>query len=367
MAEEKYRSASFARINLFLMGFIALVFAIGTMKLTSSVVLPLIIAVLLTFVLEPVIVTLEKIKIPRAIGAVVVVLMLAAAVYIVVLVLYQSVKTIVSLYPKYEERFAYLYELIATTFRLPYDQHISLFQNLWGQFGVRAQVQSFALSTSESLIGFMSDTIMVILFVVFLLLEIGHFRSRIETAFAGIMSTRIQRIITDVIKQVARYLSVKFFISLATGVLVGFILSWIGMDFPIIWGVISFILNFIPNIGSIAAGAGVTVFALVQFWPEPSPILGAFFTVLGVNMVLGNIVEPRVQGQNLGLSPFIILVSLSGWGWLWGFSGLVLAVPMTVIVKIICENVPGLEAASIMMSSYSVVKEKRKSRIWHKP
>ncbi|OHD20490.1 MAG: AI-2E family transporter [Spirochaetes bacterium GWB1_59_5] len=359
MAEEKYRSASFARINLFLMGFIALVLAVGSMKLTASVVLPLIIAILLAFVLEPVIILLEKIKIPRAIGAVVVVLILAAGLYIVVLVLFQSVKTIMTLYPKYEERFSYLYSLIAKTFRLPYDEQISLFQNLWGQLGVRAQVQSFALATSESLLGFLTDTVMVVLFVVFLLLEIGHFRKRIETAFAGIMSTRIQKIVTDVIKQVARYLSVKFFISLATGVLVGVILAWIGMDFPIIWGVISFILNFIPNIGSIAAGAGVTVFALVQFWPNPSPIIGAFLTVLGVNMVLGNVVEPRVQGQNLGLSPFIILVSLSGWGWLWGFSGLVLAVPMTVIVKIVCENVPGLESASIMMSSYSVVKQKR--------
>lgn len=367
MAEEKYRSASFARINLFLLGFVSLILAVGAMKLTASVVLPLIIAVLLTFVLEPVIIMLEKIKIPRAIGAVVVVLMLAAAVYVVILVLFQSVKTIVSLYPKYEARFSYLYEIIATTFRLPYDEQISLFQNLWGQLGVRAQVQSFAVTASESLLGFMSDTVMVILFVVFLLLEIGHFRNRIELAFAGMMSTRIQRIITDVIKQVARYLSVKFFISLTTGVLVGFILAWIGIDFPIIWGVISFILNFIPNIGSIAAGAGVTVFALVQFWPDPSPILGSFMTVLGVNMILGNVVEPRVQGQNLGLSPFVILVSLSCWGWLWGFSGLVLAVPMTVIVKIICENVPGLEAASIMMSSYSVVKQKHKSRIWHKP
>jgi len=65
--------------------------------------------------------------------------------------------------------------------------------------------------------------------------------------------------------------------------------------------------------------------------------------MLAVNMILGNIVEPRVQGQNLGLSPFVILVSLSAWGWLWGFAGLVLAVPMTVIVKIVCENVPGLE------------------------
>jgi len=360
MPEDRYRSASFARINLFLLGFIALVLAVGALKLTASVVLPFMIAVLLTFVLEPVIILLEKIRIPRAIGAVVVVLLVAMGVYVTGAILFGSLKTILSLYPKYEERFSYLYALVAKAFSLPYDEHISLFQNLWGQLGVRERVQSLALTTSESFFGFLTDTVMVVLFVVFLLLEIGHFRKRIELAFEGIMSTRIQRIVADVIKQVARYLSAKFFISLATGLLVGALLSWIGVDFPIVWGVISFILNFIPSIGSIAAGGGVTLFALVQFWPEPGPIVAAAATVIGVNMVLGNIVEPRVQGQNLGLSPFIILVSLSGWGWLWGFAGLVLAVPMTVIVKIVCENVPGLEAVSIMMGSYHEVKQKRK-------
>ncbi|MBN2875480.1 MAG: AI-2E family transporter [Spirochaetales bacterium] len=358
MPDNYRRSASFARLNLFLFGFVALVLAVASLKLTASVILPFIIAVLLTFVLEPVIKLLEKIKIPRAIGAIIVVLVIGAGVYVVGVILYSSVKTILTLYPKYEERFTSLYIVIAEMFRLPYDEHASLMQNLWGQLGIRERVQALALSTSESFLGFLTDTVMVILFVVFLLIEIGHFMHRIELAFAGIMSTRIQRIVSDIIKQIARYLSVKFFISLATGLLVGVILAKIGVDFPVIWGVISFILNFIPNIGSIAAGAGVTLFALAQFWPEPGPIIAAMATMVGINMMLGNVVEPRVQGQNLGLSPFIILVSLSGWGWLWGFSGLILAVPMTVIVKIICENVPGLEAVSIMMSSYSVVKTK---------
>ncbi|MBU1080995.1 MAG: AI-2E family transporter [Spirochaetes bacterium] len=358
MPDDRYRSSSFARINLFLLGFIALLLAGAALKLTSSVVLPFIIAVLLTFVLEPIIVVLEKIRIPRAIGAVVVVLLVAAAVYVVGFILAQSLKTIMSLYPKYEKRFTELYMLLAKAFSLPYDSHQSLFQNLWGQLGVRARVQAFALTTSESFLGFLTDTIMVILFVVFLLLEIGHFRKRIELAFAGFMSTRIQRIVADVIKQVARYLSAKFFISLATGILVGGLLGWIGLDFPIVWGVIAFILNFIPNIGSIFGGVAVTVFALVQFWPLPGPIIATASTMIGVNMLLGNIIEPRVQGQNLGLSPFVILVSLSAWGWLWGFAGLVLAVPMTVIVKIVCENVPGLESISIMMGSYKDVKQK---------
>lgn len=362
MAEERYRSASFARINLFLLGFISLVLAVGAMKITASVVLPFIIAVLLTFVLEPVIILLEKIKIPRAIGAVVVVLIVATGIYITGIILFQSIKTILTLYPKYEARFSYLYALLAQAFKLPYDEHISPFQNLWGQLGVRARVQEFALTTSSTFLDLFTNTVMVVLFVVFLLLEIGHFRARIEIAFQGIMSTRIQKIVADVIKQVARYLSTKFFISLATGISVSLILWWIGLDFPIIWGVISFIMNFIPNIGSTFAGLGVTAFALVQFWPAPGPILATAATMLSINMLLGNVIEPRVQGQNLGLSPFIILVSLSGWGWLWGFSGLVLAVPMTVIVKIICENIPGLESVSIMMGSYQQVKKKHKER-----
>ncbi|HOZ72399.1 MAG TPA: AI-2E family transporter [Spirochaetales bacterium] len=358
MPEEK-RNSSLARINLLLLGFIALILALAALKLSASVLLPLIIAILLTFVLEPVVVLLEKIRIPRALGAIVVVVLIAAGVYMVGAILFGSLKTILTLYPKYELRFNHLYSLFANLFNLPYDEHISLFQNLWGQLGVRERVQALALTTSESFMGFATDTVMVVLFVVFLLLEIGHFRKRIELAFEGFMSTRIQRIVADVIKQVARYLSTKFFISLATGALVSMLLGWIGMDLPIIWGVISFILNFIPNIGSIAAGAGVTLFAVVQFWPQPGPILAAFATMLGVNMLLGNIVEPRVQGQNLGLSPFVILVMLSAWGWLWGFAGLVLAVPMTVIIKIVCENVPGLEAVSIMMGSYQEVKKKR--------
>jgi len=360
MTEERYRGTSFARINLFLLGFIALCLAVAALKLTASVVLPFMIAVLLTFVLEPVVIVLEQIKIPRAIGSVIVVLVIGIGVYVVGVILFSSARTILTLYPKYEERFTSLYIMVAKAFSLPYNEHISLMQNLWGQLGIRERIQAIALATSESFLGFLTDTVMVILFVVFLLLEIGHFRKRIELAFIGIMSTRIQKIVADVVKQVARYLSTKFFISLATGVLVGLLLTWIGVDFPIVWGVISFILNFIPNIGSIVAGVGVTIFALVQFWPEPVPIIGAAATMIGVNMILGNIVEPRVQGQNLGLSPFVIIVSLSAWGWLWGFSGLVLAVPMTVIVKIVCENIPGLESVSIMMGSYKDVKLKLK-------
>jgi predicted PurR-regulated permease PerM len=163
-----------------------------------------------------------------------------------------------------------------------------------------------------------------------------------------------------VVVQVSRYLSVKFFVSLATGICVTIGLWLLGMDFPLLWGAVSFVLNFIPNIGSIGAGVGVGIFALVQFWPAFWPIFLACFIMLAVNMTIGNFLEPRIQGQNLGLSPFVIVVSLLLWGWLWGFAGLVLAVPMTVIMKIVCENVPVLEPVAIIIGSYREVKERKR-------
>ena len=349
---DRFKNFNSGRSNFYLLGFIALILAGAVLKITSPVLLPFTIAVLLSFVLEPVVAALEKIHVPRVIGILLSILVIGAGLYLVGIILFSSGRTILTLYPKYERRFSEIYSKVAEVFSLPYDEHLSFFQNLWGQLGLRVRVQSLAFQLSESFLVFLKDALMVLLFVAFLMLEISHFREKIELAFEDLLSGRIKRAASDVVNQVARYLSVKFFISLATGILVTIGLSIVKVDFPIVWGVVSFILNFIPNIGSIASGLGVGVFALVQFWPAPGPVAGALAVMVGVNMVLGNVLEPKVQGDNLGLSPFVILVSMLAWGWLWGFAGLILAVPMTVIVKIVCENVPVLEPVSIILGSF---------------
>jgi predicted PurR-regulated permease PerM len=161
--------------------------------------------------------------------------------------------------------------------------------------------------------------------------------------------------INDIIQQVTKYISVKFFISFLTGLLVSVGALAVDLDFPIIWGFLACILNFIPNFGSIFSGVFTTAFAVLQFWPEPTRVIITGSIMLGVNQILGNFIEPRVQGRNLGLSPFLILVSLSVWGWIWGFVGMILAVPMLVILKIVCENISELRPLSIMMGSASSI------------
>ncbi|MBP7095809.1 MAG: AI-2E family transporter [Spirochaetia bacterium] len=356
---DRLKNFNAGRANFFLVGFMALVVLMAVAKITAAVLIPLVIALLLAFVLEPLVLFIERLRIPRLLAILAVFILLGGGIYVIGAIVFTGGRTILGLYPKYEARFSEIYERVAEVLSLPYDEQLSVFGNLWGQLGVRSKVQSLALSLSEGSIGFLSDALIVLIMTTFLLLELGHFRSKIAIAFEHRLSDRIRVIATDVVAQVSRYLSAKFFISLATGVLVTIGLELVGLDFAIVWGVISFVLNFIPNFGSIGAGLGAGVFALVQFWPEPGPIIGVGVVMLGVNQVIGNFLEPKIMGDNLGLSPFVIVVSLIAWGWLWGFAGLVLAVPMTVIVKIVCENVPILEPASILIGSWKSARKRR--------
>jgi predicted PurR-regulated permease PerM len=110
-------------------------------------------------------------------------------------------------------------------------------------------------------------------------------------------------------------------------------------------------MNFIPTFGSIISTLFTTIFALLQFYPHYGKVIFIFLFMIAVNFILGQILEPRIEGERLGLSPFAILVSLTLWGYIWGFIGMILAVPMTVIIKIFCENIPYLNFVSVILGN----------------
>jgi predicted PurR-regulated permease PerM len=226
---------------------------------------------------------------------------------------------------------------------------LSFWENLWGQLGIRTWVRGFALSFSNIFIKFISNAILVVLFIVFILLEAGNFREKLDTAFEE-RAERINQMGRDIISQVTRYLAAKFFISLATGLITAAGLSLLRLEFAVLWGVIAFIFNFIPTLGSIIAGISTCLFALIQFWPNPIPVIMAIAFILLVNMI-GMILDPRIVGSHVGISPLMVLISLGIWSYIWGFVGMILAVPMTVIIKIVCENIPYLEPVSILIGT----------------
>jgi predicted PurR-regulated permease PerM len=356
---DRFRRFNSGRAVFSLVAFIALILAGAVLKITASIVLPFVIALLFSFVMGPMVTFFLKWRIPRFCSIVLVVVLIVAGLYLMGMVLFSSAKAIIAMYPRFESRLTEIYASVAGLFDLSYDSHLSFMENLWAQLGVRTRIRNFTFSVSNSFIGFLKDAFMVVVFLVFILFETTHIKEKFSLAFENTWAGQIERISEGIVRQVMMYLSTKFLLSLTTGIAVGVGLQLVGLEFAVFWGLIQFVLNFIPVIGSIAVGAFATLFALLQFWPQPTPIVLTGTIMLVSNQLIGNVLEPKIMGDNLGLSPLAVLLSLTSWGYLWGFAGMILAVPMTVIVKIVCENVPVLEPVSIFLGSSKSITAKR--------
>jgi len=337
------------RAVFFMMVFICVIFTAAVLKLASTVILPFTIAVLLAFVMSPLIKAMEKIRCPLFLSILLVVLIIITGMCILGMVLFSSGRMIVMYLPKYSNRFNEIYNWLARLLDLPNNQELSFWQNLWGQEVIRTFVRNFTLSFSNIFFKFISSALLVVLFMVFLLLEASFFREKLMLAFENRIG-RIDRMGNDIISQVARYLAAKFIISLVNGVVLAICLSFTRLEFAIVWGVIQFIMNFIPTLGSIVVGVIVTFFALLQFWPEPGPVILVISIILVTNLTT-YVLDPKIIGDNVRISPLVVLAAVAIWGYIWGFAGMILAVPMMVIIKIVCENIPIMEPISILMGS----------------
>lgn len=366
--ESEPRENKLKNITVFL-AFISAVLFFSILKIMASVVIPIVIAVFLSFVLYPLVKFInKKVRIPGLsksgiFGIISVIVIIGIAIYTLMSVLFSSTKSMLSVYPKYEARLTEFYITVSNFFDLSFNNEQSLFENLWNQLGIRNAVQKAAISTSGTFINFFKTLMIILLTMFFLLLEFSQFGKKIPLIFKGKREQQVRNLLSDITRETTVYLSTKFYISLITGILVYLAFLFIGLDFPVLWGFLAFVLNFIPNIGSIAVGVGAIFFSFLQFWPEPLPIILVAVSILAIEMIMGNILEPKIQGNNLGLSPFIIITSLSFWGWLWGFPGMVLSVPMMVVLKIICGSVESLKPISILMGTDKHEKKQYKQAI----
>lgn len=206
---------------------------------------------------------------------------------------------------------------------------------------------------------------LVLLIVIFMLAEAAGLPDKIRRAIGKPDADLSQ--LQHIGKQIWAYLGIKTALSLLTGLIFGLWLAFIGVQYPVLWGLLAFLLNFIPNIGSVLASAPPVILALIQPGLETSGVLtmpsglGAAALVLGgsvaVNQVLGNVVEPRMMGARLGLSPLVVFLSLLFWSWMWGPVGMLLSVPLTMIVKILLENSEDFRAFAVMLGSTDAPEE----------
>jgi len=342
MVETKHMDKQ--KVSVALLSVMALVAVCTVLKVAQSVILPLIIAWLLSYILGPVVTAMTRRRIPTGLAVTVVLLLLMGICYLGGLFFFARVQSFWQAYPLYQERVMALFESVTSRWEFPADPLEGI---NWGPW-----LGGHLKSTAGSLLSFTSKLIMVIIYLIFLLLGKPYFRYKLEKAFAPDQATQFDSILRSISGEIGRYLSVQLVISLGTGVLVWIALSIIGVDFAVTWGALAFFLNFIPTVGSLLASIPPILVALVQpdftsIWPAVATAL----TLFAIQMSIGNGVAPKVMGERLNLSPVVVLLSLVFWGWLWGIVGALLSVPIASTIKIVCENIEPLQPISTLMGS----------------
>ncbi len=179
----------------------------------------------------------------------------------------------------------------------------------------------------------LANTFLIILTVIFLLIEASDLPRKWAAMGENAPSKQDFEVFFS---SVNSYFSIKTWISLATGIFIAIWLAVIGVDYPLLWGLLAFLLNFVPNIGSIIAAVPALLLALVQLGGGEALLAGLGYVI--ANVVLGNVVEPKFMGKGVGLSTLVVFISLVFWGWILGPVGMLLSVPLTMIIKLALES-----------------------------
>lgn len=217
--------------------------------------------------------------------------------------------------------------------------------------------QSVVSSVFNSVSVVLGNFALVIVYVIFFLIEENYFGQKLDNLFKKEANRQnVMGILGRVVSAVNKYFTVKTQVSLITAVVGYFILLAYGVDFPVLWAFLIFILNYIPYIGSLVASLLPSIFAIFQFasfWP----FLWVFLTVEVVQIFVGNYVEPKLMGRTLNLSPLVVIIALSFWGSIWGILGMILSVPIISVAVIICAQFPSTRAIAIMMTENGYIEE----------
>jgi predicted PurR-regulated permease PerM len=319
------------RVGQTLLAIIAVILVGWVLKVTASVTLPLVFALFLAAIFWP----LQRrfaTHMPR--GAAVLLSLLAFILVVTVFVglLWISGMVVAQGWQPYSEQFAQ-YQQQAQSWL----QRFGLSLPGGGGQDGSGITQSILTWVGGRITGFLTAFVLVIAFLVFGLLEAPDFQAKLGSIVPQQRVNAWFDAINTITSDFQRYIIVRTLIGVITGVLVA-LFSWlIGLDFALIWGLTNFLLNYIPTLGSIVAVVPPVLFGLVQFQSIPMALL-VLLGVGGVQFVMGQYIDPLLQGKYLALSPLVVLLSVTFWGWLWGVAGAFIGVPLTIGIVITCRH-----------------------------
>ncbi|OGD25881.1 MAG: hypothetical protein A2V57_06670 [Candidatus Aminicenantes bacterium RBG_19FT_COMBO_65_30] len=335
MDEDRFFNAAIAVVVLFVVGIV--------LKLARPVLIPFILAVFLSYIIDPALTFLTGCRCPRP-GAILIVLALMfVLLYLLGVLFYSSGKAFVAELPKYQDRFGDLARLLEKGLG-PFKVDLS---SALGKLDIE-KIGTVILSWLGPFVSLLGELLLVFLFLVFIVAGRGRAGTKISKALGDGRADRVRGVLEAINGQVRKYLVIKTAISLGNGLMVWIVLTLFGVDFAALFGLLAFFLNFIPNVGSLIATALRVGFAFFQFGTFWTPFLVLIVTV-GLDAILGDFLEPKIMGKGLGLSPLLVFFSLLFWGWLWGIPGMILSIPLTAMIKIVCQNIPALRPIAVLM------------------
>jgi AI-2 transport protein TqsA len=328
-------------VILTLAGFIIVV---AGMKAASSMLVPFFLAVFIAVICAQPLFWLQRKGVPKvvALGLILVGILVVALIFGALIG--PSLNHFLSSLPGYQERLLTLAGTVTGWLR---DKGISIPAGEVPRTFNPGWVMSLAGAIFSALSSALTNAFLILLTVVFILLEAGDFPTKL-----GMVLKNPERSLSAIEKfsqNAKRYLVIKTLISAGVGLVIWLWLLVLGVDYPVLWGTLSFLLNYVPNIGAVIAALPVALLALVQLG-----VGSALLTILGfvvVHVVLGNILEPKLTGKGMSLSTLVVFLSLVFWGWVLGPIGMILSVPMTSLVKIALESYEETRGFALLLGS----------------
>lgn len=297
----------------------------------QSIVIPILLSLFISIVCTQPILWLSKRKVPFTVAVFIVLISILLIFTLIGGLIGESLSAFAKDAPKYEDSLKTIFndimvQLNQLGIQIKSDQFLQVLDP--------KKIINFSANMVGQLGGIMSNSFLIMLITIFILLEIDGFV--LKTRVIELKHGNSLKYLNKIGDSIRNYLSIKTIVSFLTGILITIYLYIIGVDYAILWGTIAFMLNYIPNIGSIIAAVPTMLLALVQLG-----VGGMIWTGIGylaVNLIVGNIIEPKVMGKGLGLSTLVVFLSLIFWGFIFGSVGMFLSVPLTMTIKIILES-----------------------------
>jgi len=309
----------------------AIVIVLAGIKAASLVLVPFFLSVFLAIICNPILKSLMRLRIPKGIAIGLIIAFVVLAGMSLAGLVGKAVNGFSAQLPELQQQ---LSERFSGVLAFLSSHDIPVNSTTLLEYFDPSVAMTMATTLLNSLSGVMANLFLILLTVIFMLAESDSMPRKLHFALDDPQMRLAQ--IDQFLNSVNQYIAIKTLVSIGTGLIISLSLWAIGLDYWVLWGVLAFLLNYVPNIGSIIAAFPAVLLALVQLGSAwASAVIGLY---LLVNLIMGNVIEPKFLGKGLGLSTLVIFLSLIFWGWLLGSVGMLLSVPLTMVVKIGLES-----------------------------